>query len=107
MTVGVTDRDICEAVNLVIDNRGGLAVCHNGMRESLALPIAGLMSNDEAYIVAAKYALLDGLAHELGCQMRSPFLTLSFMALLVIPSLKLSDKGLFDAETFSFIDLFV
>ncbi|HPJ93354.1 MAG TPA: adenine deaminase [Deltaproteobacteria bacterium] len=106
VAVGVTDRDICEAVNLVIGNRGGLAVCRNGVRESLALPIAGLMSNDEAHIVADKYALLDGLAHEFGCQMRSPFLTLSFMALLVIPSLKLSDKGLFDAEKFSFIDLF-
>ena len=106
VVVGVTDNDICEAVNMVIGNRGGLAVCRSGEGESLALPIAGLMSNEDAHTVAGKYARLDELVKKLGSPMSSPFLTLSFMALLVIPRLKLSDKGLFDAEKFSFIDLF-
>ncbi len=106
VAVGVTDHEICEAVNMVIGNRGGLAVCSSGMRESIALPIAGLMSNEDAHTIAGKYARLDELAKKLGSPMSSPFLTLSFMALLVIPRLKLSDKGLFDAEQFSFIDLF-
>ena len=106
VAVGVTEKDICEAVNTVINNRGGLAVCSRGIRESLALPIAGLMSNEAAHKIAGQYALLDELAKKLGSRMSAPFLTLSFMALLVIPRLKLSDKGLFDAEKFTFTDLF-
>ncbi|MBN2297253.1 MAG: adenine deaminase [Deltaproteobacteria bacterium] len=107
VAVGVTDRDICDAVNAVIENRGGLAAAHEGQVESLALRVAGLMSDEDAYKVAERYSLLDSLAGEFGSTMNAPFLTLSFMALLVIPSLKLSDKGLFDAERFTFTSLFV
>jgi adenine deaminase len=72
----------------------------------MPLPVAGLMSNDKAEHVAAKYAELDLQAKKLGSTLKAPFMTLSFMALLVIPQLKLSDKGLFDGEKFQFVDLY-
>lgn len=106
VAVGVTDEDISRAVNLVIENRGGLSVVCDSHEDALALPVAGLMSDEDGYEVAGKYAVVDRLARELGSGLRAPFMTLSFMALLVIPSLKLSDKGLFDAERFEFIGLF-
>jgi adenine deaminase len=106
VAVGVSDNDICDAVNEVIDNKGGLAVIHEGQKESLALPIAGLMSNEDVYAVAGKYSRIEKFAENLGCTLNAPLLTLSFMALLVIPRLKLSDKGLFDAEKFVFISVF-
>jgi adenine deaminase len=106
VAVGVSDNDICDAVNAVIDNKGGIAVIHKGQVKSLALPIAGLMSDEDAYAVAGKYSRLEKFVENLGCTMNAPLLTLSFMALLVIPRLKLSDKGLFDAEKFVFINVF-
>jgi len=106
VAVGVTDRDIGDAVNEVIRRKGGLAAAHDGEVESLALRVAGLMSDEDAYHVAQRYAILDGLAKEFGSTMDAPFLTLSFMSLLVIPSLKLSDRGLFDSGAFTFVDLF-
>ncbi|MDQ3552189.1 MAG: adenine deaminase, partial [Bacteroidota bacterium] len=69
----------------------------------LALPVAGLMSTEDGYEVAKKYSDIDSAAKSLGSTLSSPFMTLSFMALLVIPHLKLSDKGLFDGDSFSFI----
>ncbi|MCK4390713.1 MAG: hypothetical protein KAV83_10830, partial [Desulfobacterales bacterium] len=74
--------------------------------ETLALPIAGLMSNEDGFKVAQAYSNLDRRAKELGSKLKAPFMTLSFMALLVIPKLKLSDKGLFDGEKFEFVSLF-
>jgi len=106
VAVGVSEEDICRAVNRVIENKGGLAVVQNGLVESLALPVAGLMSNEDGFEVATAYANLDRRARELGSTLRAPFMTLSFMALLVIPKLKLSDRGLFDGEKFRFINLF-
>lgn len=105
LAVGVTDRDICNAVNLVVENRGGLAAVSEEFREVLPLPVAGLMSDGDGYTVAEQYSHLDRLAKSLGSKLGAPFMTLSFMALPVIPRLKLSDKGLFDAERFMFIDL--
>jgi adenine deaminase len=105
IAVGIDDADICRAVNTVIHNEGGLAIADGDVVEALPLPVAGLMSADDGQTVAARYSQLDRRAHELGSPLRAPFMTLSFMALLVIPSLKLSDRGLFDGERFAFVDL--
>ncbi len=105
IAVGVTDVDICNAVNGIIENKGGISVSSEGKTEVLPLPVAGIMTNEDGYIVAEKYSKIDSLAKELGSKLRAPFMTLSFMALLVIPQLKLSDKGLFDGKEFKFVDL--
>ena len=86
---------------------GGLSVARNDMVEVLPLPVAGLMSTESCQVVGKTYGSLDQQAKQLGCQLRAPFMTLSFLALRVIPSLKLSDKGLFDVDQFEFVDLFV
>jgi adenine deaminase len=106
IAVGMADEDICSAVNLVMEQKGGLAVVDGDLREILPLPIAGLMSDQEGYRVARRYSTMDRLAKELGSTLDAPFMMLSFMALLVIPKLKLSDRGLFDVEAFRFVDLF-
>ena len=110
VAVGVDDESICKAVNLVIKERGGISCCSPSSEEGwgealvLPLPVAGLMSNDDGYKVASAYSAMDGMAKEkLGSTLSAPFMTLSFMALLVIPHLKLSDKGLFDGDSFSFV----
>ena len=104
--VGVDDESLTRAVNLVIANRGGLAAVGPDTEQVLPLPVAGLMSNRDGYEVAQDYIALDRLSKELGSSLRAPFMTLSFMALLVIPALKLSDKGLFDGERFAFTEVF-
>ncbi|GAA4362627.1 adenine deaminase [Hymenobacter saemangeumensis] len=103
--VGCDDESIARAVNLVIEAKGGLAaVGADGREMLLPLPVAGLMSDQEGQTVAATYAAIDALSKEMGSPLGAPFMTLSFMALLVIPSLKLSDKGLFDGEAFRFVE---
>lgn len=103
--VGCDDASLARAVNLVIEAKGGLAaVGADGRQLLLPLPVAGLMSDQEGTQVAAAYTAVDGLAKQLGSPLEAPFMTLSFMALLVIPSLKLSDKGLFDGEAFRFVE---
>ncbi|MBI2809474.1 MAG: adenine deaminase [Candidatus Melainabacteria bacterium] len=106
IAVGVDDESLCKAINCIISHQGGLAVVDNSQEECLPMPIAGLMSDQEGPLVAAQLQKLVALAKSLGCPLASPFMTLAFMALLVIPKLKLSDKGLFDGETFSFVPLF-
>jgi adenine deaminase len=106
IAVGTTDEDLCRAVNAVVAARGGLAVADAGTADVLRLEVAGLMSGD-GDAVAAGYARLDRLARELGSPLAAPFMTLSFMALLVIPALKLSDRGLFDGRAFRFVPLYV
>ncbi|RFS14476.1 adenine deaminase [Emticicia sp. C21] len=107
IAVGVDDESICEAVNLIVREKGGVSAVSNMKKGVLALPVAGLMSNEDGYKVAESYTMIDKFAKEqLGSTLISPFMSLSFMALLVIPSLKLSDLGLFDGNTFSFVDLF-
>lgn len=105
IAVGVTDRDICKAVNAIIENKGGIAVACEGKADVLPLPVAGIMSPEDGYVIANKYSVLDQKAKELGTSLQAPFMTLSFMALLVIPALKLSDKGLFDVTSFRFTSL--
>jgi adenine deaminase len=106
IAVGTTDEAICQAVNLVIEHQGGMAVVAEDVRRILPLPVAGIMSNEDGFQVARQYAELDRLAKQLGSSLKAPFMTLSFMALPVIPKLKLSDKGLFDGEKFELISLF-
>ncbi len=106
VAVGVSDEEIVRAVNLVIRERGGVVAVNGQNERVLPLPVAGLMSVDNAYRVAESYHQIDAMAHEMGSKLRAPFMTLSFMALLVITELKLSDKGLFDGKSFRFTELF-
>jgi adenine deaminase len=104
VAVGVDDESICAAVNLVIKEKGGVSAVVADEQKILALPIAGLMSADDGFIVANEYTAINNFTTKvLGSIMEAPFMTLSFMALLVIPHLKLSDKGLFDGESFSLL----
>lgn len=103
VAVGTNDADLCAAVNLVIAQRGGISLADGGHRMGLPLPVAGIMSDADAYTVAREYAAMDRAAKELGSPLAAPFMTLSFMALLVIPHLKMSDLGLFDGDTFEFV----
>lgn len=102
--VGVDDDAICKAVNLLIAHQGGISVVGN-QNKVLPLPVAGLMSLERCETVGSLYAEVDAEAKALGCTLHAPFMTLSFMALLVIPSLKLSDLGLFDGSAFKFVDV--
>ena len=105
VAVGADAESLCRAVNALIGHGGGIAVAGDGQVELLPLPVAGLMSADDGDRVAARYAELNGMARSLGSPLRAPFMTLSFMALLVIPELKLSDRGLFDGRAFHFTEL--
>ncbi len=104
VVVGTDDESICKAVNLIIDALGGISCAGQDFEEILPLPVAGLMSANDGYEVAKAYTKLDLLAKKLGSTLSAPFMTLSFMALLVIPHLKLSDLGLFDGDQFKLID---
>ena len=104
--VGVSDEDIKRAVNLVIENAGGIAAACSEFMECLPLPVAGLMSGKDGFEVAKKYRQLDSLAKTLGTGMQAPFMTLSFMSLLVVPQLKLSNLGLIDTAKMEFTSLF-
>lgn len=107
IAVGTSDEAISIAVNELIKNKGGI-VCYDGENlESLPLPVAGLMTGEDGWNVGEKYSYLDKMAKNMGSRLNAPFMTLSFMALLVIPSLKLSDEGLFDGDKFEFVDLFI
>jgi adenine deaminase len=103
VAVGVTDEALSRAVNAVIEEKGGISLADENGEEKLGLPVAGLMSVDDGYRVAEKYTALDARAKQMGSSLQSPFMTLSFMALLVIPHLKLSDLGLFDGDRFQII----
>jgi len=103
--VGVSDDDICNAVNLIIKNKGGICVVNNDEMMALPLPIAGIISNQSYDWVADRYVELNEKVKELGTSLKAPFMTLSFMGLTVIPKIKLSDMGLFDSERFRFIDV--
>lgn len=100
IAVGADDISICNAVNKIIENKGGISCSSASHTRFLSLPVAGLMSADDGYSVASSYTKIDLMAKSLGAGLSAPFMTLSFMALLVIPALKLSDKGLFDGEKF-------
>jgi len=106
IAVGADDDSIMRAINLIIGSQGGISLVNGEQQMVLPLPVGGIMSPDEGPEVARKYQELDREARKLGSPLTAPYMTLSFMALLVIPSLKLSDKGLFDGQSFSFVDLF-
>jgi adenine deaminase len=103
VAVGVDDESICRAVNLVIENKGGVSLASASQETVIALPIAGLMSANDGYSIAEQYSAIDQAAKSMGSTLGAPYMTLSFMALLVIPHLKLSDKGLFNGDSFSFV----
>ena len=105
VAVGASDEALCKAVNLLITQQGGLAAVSAEKELVLPLPVAGIMSDQDGVQVAAQYQALDAMAKELGSNLKAPYMTLSFMALLVIPDLKLSDKGLFSGNAFAFVDL--
>jgi adenine deaminase len=106
VAVGTSDLALAEAVNAVIAQRGGISVVGRGPTAVLPLPIAGLMSDQDGRMVARQYTELDAKAKALGSRLGAPFMTLSFMALLVIPDLKLSDRGLFSGSRWKFEPLF-
>jgi len=105
VVVGTSDEEICSAVNLIIENKGGVCAVNGNEKKNLALPVAGIMSDKNGWEAGKAYQEIDAMAKELGSQLSAPFMTLSFMALLVIPDLKLSDKGLFSGSKFEFVDL--
>lgn len=107
IAVGTNDRDIVAAINLIVDAGGGMSVVSEEVSEILKLPVAGIMSDLPVTAMASRYERLSETARGLGCRLDAPFMTLSFMALLVIPKLKMSDRGLFDGLIFKHIPLFV
>ena len=107
IVVGYNSDRMARAVNQVIEDKGGIAIYSVDFEDSLPLPIAGLMSNEDAYEVAEKLGVLHDMVKALGCTLEAPFMTMAFMALLVIPSIKISDKGLFDGENFEFMDVII
>lgn len=105
VVVGCDSEMMAKAVNEIIDNKGGFAAVSEDFNDSLSLPIAGVMSNEDGFVVAEKLDGLQERAASLGCTFDAPFMTMAFMALLVIPSIKISDKGLFDGDSFEFMDV--
>jgi adenine deaminase len=92
-------------VNLLIDNKGGICAVTDSESSVVSLPVAGIMSDKDGQTIGNQYAQLDAMAKSLGSKLNAPYMSLSFMALLVIQSLKLSDKGLFNGSTFQFTSL--
>jgi adenine deaminase len=107
LVVGTNSKFMAEATNTVISNNGGISAISNTDKIDLALPIAGLMSDKPAHIVAKQSRDINSFINDMGCELSNPISTLSFMALPVIPSLKITDKGLFDVENNKFIDVII
>jgi adenine deaminase len=105
VVVGTSDEEICNAVNLIIKNKGGICAVNRNEQQALPLPVAGIMSDKNGYETGRLYEEIDAMAKAFGSTLKAPFMTLSFMALLVIPDLKLSDKGLFSGKSFAFVDM--
>jgi adenine deaminase len=107
IAIGVDDSEIALAINSILEMQGGLAAVDSETRKELRLEIAGLMTNRDGMDVASEYREIENFAKSLGSKLSSPFMTMSFMALLVIPELKIGDKGLFDVNNFNFTPVFV
>jgi adenine deaminase len=105
VVVGVDEESMSEAVNLIIEKKGGISAVSSKRQKIMPLPVAGIMSAEDAQTVGLWYSELDAMAKSMGSSLSAPYMTLSFMALLVIPNLKLSDLGLFDGSSFCFTDL--
>ncbi|HET9569890.1 MAG TPA: adenine deaminase [Bacteroidales bacterium] len=106
VAVGVSDKEIAAAINRLIECKGGIVAVDGKKTELLPLPVGGLMSNSDGPIIASAYSKADAMTKKMGSTLGAPFMTLAFMSLLVIPELKLGDKGLFEILKFSFTDLF-
>jgi adenine deaminase len=106
VAVGADDESIAAAINLIVKAKGGISLVDGSTELLLPLPFAGIMSGDDGYLVAEKYSRIDKKARDIGSKLSAPYMTLSFMALLVIPDLKLSDQGLFDGKRFAFTGIF-
>ena len=106
VAVGVDDDSIAEAINLIIEEKGGISLVDGAIKQILPLPFAGIMSGLDGFEVAQQYDQMDKKVKEMGATLSAPYMTLSFMALLVIPEIKLSDKGLFDGTKFEFTGIF-
>ena len=107
IAVGVSDEEICRAVNMIIEQKGGISIISNEGDMILPLSVAGIISAEDSHIVIEKYAKIDKMVKKLKTNIHAPFMTLSFMALVVIPRLKISVNGLFDGEKFEYTSLFV
>ena len=105
VAVGTSDEEIVSAINQIIDSKGGILACDGNRVCLLPLPVAGVMSDDEGSVIAQRYEEIDAMAKELGSTLQAPFMTVAFMSLLVIPELKLGDRGLFDGRNFKFVEL--
>ena len=105
IAVGCNDEDLRTAINIIIENKGGIAMADGNIKAGIPLPIAGLMTDSSGEVLAVEYEYMMDLSRKLGSTLFDPFMMLSFCALLVIPELKLSDKGLFNGNTFKFVDL--
>jgi adenine deaminase len=105
VAVGTSDSEIVSAINQIIESKGGILACERERTCLLSLPVGGTMSDDIGSVISKQYEEIDAMAKELGSTLKAPFMTLAFMSLLVIPRLKLSDKGLFNGSTFSFTSL--
>ena len=105
IAVGCNDEDLLGAINIIIENKGGIALTDGNIKAGIPLPIAGLMTDNSGEVLAAEYEYMMDLSRNLGSTLFDPFMMLSFCALLVIPELKLSDKGLFNGNTFKFVSL--
>ncbi len=107
VAIGCDDESLLTAINGIIESKGGIVACNSQQKLLLELPVAGLMSTLPGEEIAHNYTALNAFVKEMGCDMKAPFMTLAFMSLLVIPSLKIGDKGLFDVNKFAFTSLFV
>ncbi|MCU4156621.1 adenine deaminase [Carboxylicivirga sp. A043] len=107
VAIGCDDESLLTAINGIIESKGGIIACNSEQKLLLKLPVAGLMSTQPGDEVASKYTALNTFVKQMGCNMKAPFMTLAFMSLLVIPSLKIGDKGLFDVNKFAFTSLFL
>jgi adenine deaminase len=105
VAVGTSDEEIVSAINQIINCKGGILACDGDISCLLPLPVAGTMSDEAGYLIAERYKEIDTMAKILGSKLNAPFMTLAFMSLLVIPELKLGDRGLFDGRNFKFVDL--
>ncbi|HEY6913412.1 MAG TPA: adenine deaminase C-terminal domain-containing protein, partial [Paludibacter sp.] len=105
VAVGTSDEEIASAINQIIDSKGGILACVGEITCLLPLPVGGTMSDAEGHVIAQRYEEIDAMAKELGSTLHAPFMTVAFMSLLVIPELKLGDRGLFDGRIFEFVDL--
>lgn len=107
VVIGCSDREMTEAVNMIIDSKGGFSVYSEEEQMMLSLPVAGLMTDEDAHKVANEYVKIRDLSIKLGSQLSDPFMTMGFMPLLVIPFMKISDKGIFDCQKFEITSLYV